>query len=196
MIMDKKLIVLNGPPRCGKDTLARYLAHEENLAHIKFASKLKIMAHCLYGIPNPEDIYQFEDCKDEPNPAFYGLTPRQAYIEVSERYIKPVHGMSFFGDRLLETIEGLPNKIFVASDGGLIEELSPVANGLGTGNVLVIKISRPTCNFIEDSRSYYPDFTLNEMGMLVLNIYNNWDLSLFLQTGTLLVKEWMDGGFA
>ena len=191
--MDKKLIVLNGPPSCGKDTLAYYLTIKTGMVHVKFAAELKFITHRLYGIPNPEDIYQFEDCKDVPNSAFYGLTPRQAYIEVSERYIKPVHGMGFFGDRLLETIEELPNKVFVASDGGLIEELIPVVEGLGSRNVLVLQMHRSGCDFESkgDSRSFYPISQLDELRVVSRQIQNDTTLDILFVKGERVISNWL-----
>lgn len=190
--MNKKLIVLNGPPRCGKDTLADFLADEWGMAHLKFAGRLKQMTHGLYGVPMPAAINQFESCKDEPNPSFFGLTPRQAYIAVSEAYIKPVHGKDFFGKRLLEKINQIPKNLFVASDGGLIEELIPVVEGLGGENVLVLKISRPGCNFEGDSRSYYPTSTLKELSIDHQDLLNDGSLQEFLDGGREEIEKWLE----
>jgi len=193
--MSKKLIVLNGPPRCGKDTLANCLADVFDMSHVKFAGILKHMTHRLYGVNDPDDIEQFDYCKDAPFPVFYGLTPRQAYIGVSEIYIKPTHGIDFFGKRLLERINQIPKKLFVARDGGLIEELIPVVEGLGGENVLVVMITRPGCNFDGDSRSYYPASVLLELGVEYEGLPNNKSLQEFLDNGSLLVQSWLDGGW-
>ena len=193
-MMIKKLIVLNGPPRCGKDTLADFLADEFQASHLKFAGRLKQMTHGLYGVPMPAAINQFESCKDKPNPSFFGLTPRQAYIAVSETYIKPVHGKSFFGDRLLEKINQIPKPLFVASDGGLIEELIPVVEGLGSSNILILMITRPGCSFDGDSRSYYPASVLQELGVEYEGLLNNGILQGFLDNGQLLSQYWLNRG--
>ena len=185
--MTKKLVILNGPPGCGKDALAK-----DGFFHVKFASELKIMTHRLYGVLNPEDIFQFESTKDIPNHQyFYGLTPRQAYIAVSEQYVKPVHGMSFFGDRLADLIEQVSATKIIASDGGLIEELIPVAERLGGKNILVVKIYRPGFDFEGDSRSYYPKEALDDLSVFAVDLFNKSSLQSFLARGEELISLWL-----
>jgi hypothetical protein len=188
--MTKKLIILNGPPGCGKDTLANYLSGDGVFCHIKFASELKVMTHRLYGVSDPQAIYQFENVKDVPNEKFYGLTPRQAYIAISEQYIKPVHGKGFFGDRLLEEIEAVPADLFIASDGGLIEELTPVAEKLGGENILVVKIYRAGCDFSNDSRGHYPDDELAKLSVDSSYLINE-GLQDFFSNGQELIDQWL-----
>jgi hypothetical protein len=190
--MTKKLIILNGPPQCGKDTLAEHIFVEFGACHVKFADGLKRMTHRLYNAPYGEDIAQFEHCKDEPSPLFYGLTPRQAYIAVSEQYVKPVHGMDFFGKRLLEKIDLINKEIFIASDGGLIEELIPVAEKLGGENILVVKIYRPMCDFNGDSRGYYPDSVLRKLSISRTVLGNTGTVEGFLRQGGNKISLWLE----
>lgn len=125
------LILLNGPPRCGKDTSAKILRSLIPGAwDFKLSRRLKEMTHGLYGIganiqgrwhwPAPHDW--FEKRKDEPLPEFRGLTPRQAYIHVSEKYVKPVHGEGALGTWLAEEIARNPPAVATVSDSGFRAE--------------------------------------------------------------------------
>ncbi len=88
--MSFKIILVNGPPRSGKDTIGQLLCQRLPLVLDKFARKLKEAAHALYGMPElPHD--HFEACKDTPLEQFFGKSPRQVYIAVSETYFKPLH---------------------------------------------------------------------------------------------------------
>ena len=139
----KKIIILNGPPQCGKDTLANFLfSMFENVVHVKFANELKTMTHRLYNTDSQQaDAY--EALKQVLSEDFHGLTPRQSYINVSESYVKKFHGKDFFGKQLCRTIDSLPkneNTIFIVSDGGFIEEVIPLVTTYGSDKIAVIKI--------------------------------------------------------
>lgn len=131
------------------------------------------MTHRLYGVDDPKNIYQFEDCKDTPHPAFYGLTPRQAYIAVSETYVKPTHGKDFFGVALVNLINKINLEYFALSDGGLAEELVPLAEAYGGSNILVLQILRDGYTFEGDSRSYYKKGFLEKLGVKSAQVKNN-----------------------
>ena len=98
-----KIILLNGPPRCGKDYAGNLLTGP-GARVAKFAHVLKERTHAAYSIlhrgqPAPHDW--FETTKDEPCGEFLGRTPREAYIAFSEQFMKPLHGVDIFGRLLL-----------------------------------------------------------------------------------------------
>jgi len=107
-----KILLLNGPPGSGKDHAARVIRDRYfgRVAITKFAKVLKERTHALYGLGETDPVEgtfkpyahdEYENVKDTPLDEFLGLTPRQAYIGVSERYFKPMHGEQVFG-KLLE----------------------------------------------------------------------------------------------
>ena len=177
-----KIVILNGPPRSGKDTIADNLREFYTL---KFAGTLKQMTHALYGMPDiPSDF--FEEVKDIPNKAFYDLTPRQAYINVSEQYIKPVHGLSFFGDRLVEKIRVMGLSHYVISDGGFYEEVIPLVKEFGADNTYLFHIKRPGFDFSEDSRTYLDPYKL---GLKVMpELSNDSNIEEFIITSTATIQ--------
>jgi hypothetical protein len=167
-------IVFNAPPRAGKDTavdlLAAMLAEGGQVwVHIdKFSRILKERTHALYGMPDAlHDA--FEIVKDKPQMAFMGLTPRQAYINVSECLLKPAHGVEVFGQMLADDLRasGVLDRsgpgVVLISDSGFRDELRPLERLFGTENVVLARISwmpgrgGSQRTFEGDSRSYIHD---------------------------------------
>lgn len=162
------LVILNGPPGCGKDHAGAVL-RERVLPHLtsgkaglyKFARVLKERTHALYGRP---DLAwdAFEHSKDIPNDLFLGLTPRQAYIEVSERYFKSLHGKDVYGRLLAADPDFCAADVAVITDGGFDAEAGPVIAVAGAENVLLVRIRTPETRdhplyepFSGDSRYFY-----------------------------------------
>ena len=155
-MLDKKIVLLNAPSRSGKDFAAKYLTKNVPSCRLdKFARILKEKTHALYGFHwRPWDYY--EDCKDEPNDDFFGLTPRKAYISVSEMYFKVQHGNKVFGKFLADDLEKFNESIIAVSDSGFVEEAEVLIDRYGHNNVMLIRIHRDGYTFarVNDSRSY------------------------------------------
>ncbi len=155
-----KLLLINGPPRSGKDTVGEIVRELCGATVVKFAAVLKNMTHALYGLVDgdgrPLPHGAFEEVKDEPNEAFMGLTPRRAYIEVSERYMKPVHGIDIYGKLLAQSITG-ERGVVVVTDSGFVEEALRLAIETMPGEMLIFQIKRPGRTFKGDSRGWVRD---------------------------------------
>ena len=170
-----RVILLNGPPECGKDTAAAMLKQSfGQYAHIeKFARPVKEGCHGLFGIVDDKGRVlrhdAFELVKNEPNAEFLGLSPRQAYIWYSEVVMKPKFGQSIFGNmavanmrRWLSNFQQDVKKgillnvppVFLISDSGFAVETDPVVEEFGACNVLLIRLYRDGKTFAADSRSY------------------------------------------
>jgi len=157
------ILLVNGPPRSGKDTVGRLLAENYNgeVYITKMAKALKERTHSLYGLfvagtwePLAHDF--FEDCKDQPHHLFMGIKPRDAYIAVSERLMKPLHGAEVWGNLLVDDIKlhGMDADLVVVTDSGFASEARPVIEHFGAHNVSLIHVIRSGCHFNNDSRSY------------------------------------------
>ena len=161
---NRKVIVFNGPPCCGKDTAAAYALsyirqHAMYLTpmHMKFAEPLKKAAHDLYAVFHNWDYYDSKDGAPVKNMAsgdFLGLSPRDAYIEMSNK-LKELHGPSALGYIMRKRMVR-HNSVgcFITSDGGFVDELEPLVSLLGQRNVLVVEIHAVDKTFVGDSRGY------------------------------------------
>lgn len=163
-----KIVILNGPPGCGKDTIAIQLVDYFNLLHGKKArfSQFKDAVYRetqkYYGIPDSEmDIFTDRLKKETPNNLLGFISPRQALIHVSESVIKPVHGQAFFGKESLKFVDKHAKNfdMFIFADGGFIAEVDELRKH---HEVLVIRLHNGNMDFKGDSRRYLTDEELNE----------------------------------
>jgi hypothetical protein len=148
------IVLLNGPPRVGKDTVGRALLSLSRSSEVaKFAGELKDAVHRLYGLNVPPDY--FETRKDEPCEELHGQIPRALYLALSERYFKPMHGPDIFGRLLVKTLRGMEaagKELVAITDSGFREEAEAVLKVFP--NALLVRLHRNGTSFVGDSRSH------------------------------------------
>lgn len=150
----KKVLLMNGPPRSGKDTICNYvMAKRPNATHLKFAKHLKGETHKYFGVDRPWDFYE-GDIKDQPLSEFNGMTPRQAYIHYSEDIIKPKYGKDYWAKLLVDEIEESQSEFFVVSDLGFPEEWEILVSRFEEMKIGIVRVFRGTCDYSADSRGY------------------------------------------
>lgn len=173
-------ILFNGPPGVGKDTAVSILEdlcdHFDddpdnpfnttvwNMLHLKFAHPLKEAVHCLFGMAG-RNAGHFEECKNYPMPEFFGMTPRECYIAMSERFAKEEYGPAFFGKVMVKELEelnllGSPNTFVLISDCGFHDEVAEVVKAGVKDHFLLVRLSRDGSTYANDSRS---SFSLTEV---------------------------------
>lgn len=163
-----KVILLNGPPRSGKDTLGnmlreRNLASGENRVVLeKFAEPIKRHFAASWGV----SLEWIEANKDRPFMEGSTTTVRQMLIAYSENYLKPLLGKNIFGRLLCARIgadqSGILASIYaktntsddvvVITDSGFSAEAQVVIDA--GYDVRLIRLHRTGCDFTGDSRSY------------------------------------------
>jgi len=151
-----KIILFNGPPRSGKDTATgmalEYLG--KRAVHYRFAAPLKDAIHGLFGMGGVKHEH-FDMVKNDPSDIFFGMTPRNAYIWLSEEVAKPKFGSDFFARVAVNAIRNLSeDRTIVISDCGFNEEVEALRKEFGSENILVIYLEREGTDFSKDSRSY------------------------------------------
>lgn len=158
------ILVQGNRPGAGKDTfysMAKNFLRKKKLepTNMKFASPLKLGTHASYGLDTATYHSEyFQDVKDQPRNEFFGLTPRQAYIEQSENVMKPRHGKDVYGHLFVRSWEtsdkqevyfpgnGLlvakPITAIVVTDCGFADEVKVVVKHFGAENCLGITLHR------------------------------------------------------
>ena len=171
--MQKRAILFNGPPGSGKDTAAiiarNYLDQKFikgsvvpiRATHSKFATPLKAAAHTLYGLPYSADHYEKTfgyEWKNKKQMEFFGKSPREVYIALSEDFAKKMGDEHFFGKIAARTI-GLEKQCntFIFSDCGFAGEVQPLIAALGLDNIFIVELFRDGTSFDGDSRGYIVD---------------------------------------
>jgi len=158
-----KIILFNGPPRCGKDTAGELLRELVDGPHFitKFAKPVKEGVHKSLGLNVPYDY--FEHVKDEAVEEFHYQVPRKAYISYSEDYMKPNFGNDIFGKLTRNEIHSrigqdpwtdVDNYIVGITDSGFVEEAQVLIDWIGSRNVVLVHLHREGCSFEGDSRSH------------------------------------------
>lgn len=182
----RKLILFNGPPRCGKDTAAAHVWQKyPNSLHFKLSQPLKDGVKAFFNLSD-DDVKVAEANKDEPLDMFFGYTYRQVQISLSEDWGKPKFGQRIFGALAARQLARSPSTMFLCSDSGFDYEATPLIAAIGAPNTLLIRIMRPGCTFANDSRSY---ITLPEVRMVIL--HNNGHKRDLYEHLTTVIDEWL-----
>jgi hypothetical protein len=155
-----RIAFLNGPPRAGKDTLARRAtSHDEpgvyDLSHQKIAFPLKAFAQRAHNLPFLDEAW-LDHHKDAPMAELEGRSPRQILISLAQNYFKPTFGKDYFGRKAVEMLKATANSVVGVcySDSGFDEELRPVIAWAGIENTLIVRLHRPGYDFAGDSRRW------------------------------------------
>lgn len=190
--MTIKLLLLNGPPRSGKDTALRAITSHHWTPNILVAPErmslpikaaLSAFLNDEYRIDytgnliNPDET---EPDKETPHPIL-GISLRQWQIDFSERFMKPLYGQNIFARLLLQRLEdwSAHNEtiLVVLPDIGFqIEFESLLATGHDT---LLLRLMRPDTSFEGDSREYISPYTESGTLRCQYEIILNHDLATF-----------------
>lgn len=164
----KKIVLLNGPPRSGKDTAAELiqnkLKEKHPVARCKFATGLRCMAEAAIEASGLLDesaeivpLFFCDAFKDTKQSSLCGRTPREVLIQMSEGFVKPLFGKDFFGKVLAHEIKKVKTtrtSLFLISDSGFTEEAKVLVEKFGAENILLIRLHADGTSFRGDSRSY------------------------------------------
>ena len=152
------IVIFNGPPGAGKDEACLFFK-QLGYKHLSFKEELfketfkyfNVSAEWFMNDYNNRSVKEMpvEELKVDGVP----LSRRDAMIYVSEKYIKPKFGSDYFGQQLSNHIDKDGN--FSVSDGGFIEELTPIINRVGADNIILVQLTREGCDFSSDSRRYF-----------------------------------------
>lgn len=157
------IVGFNGPPRSGKDTLAKMLAQHMvdqgiriPVHTIPLSRPLREIAYAMSGHSGLYTGLAYEAFKTQDYPQFGGKTGRQLMIDVSESFLKPMYGQDVMAKLLLESIPSEFNSrcIVLVPDSGFQCEVSPIVNEVGAGNFFLARVHRKGCSFEGDSREW------------------------------------------
>ncbi|MEG0209071.1 MULTISPECIES: hypothetical protein [Gammaproteobacteria] len=152
-----KVIILNAPPRSGKDTIQNMILSQRNVMPGMFKRTMFKLVKIIIGSSDFHkfmDVYE-TDGKDTEKLSFLGgMTCREFMIWISEGVIKPKFGNSHFGtleaSHLHENNEY--EQPFIYSDGGFHDEVKTLVD-FGH-EVILVRLHREGFDFSNDSRDY------------------------------------------
>lgn len=152
------IVIFNGPPGAGKDEACLFFK-QLGYKHLSFKEELFKETFKYFNVSAEwfMNDYNNRSVKEMPVEELkvdgVQLSRRDAMIYVSEKYIKPKFGSDYFGQQLSNHIDKDGN--FSVSDGGFIEELTPIINRVGADNIILVQLTREGCDFSSDSRRYF-----------------------------------------
>lgn len=177
-----RVIILNGPPKVGKDTFAVMINEGIDLKakvlkqySIKWVLCVEVGKR--YGL-DPKQVWDINAdplLKDKPNKLFGGKSVRQALIYESEDVIKVKYGEQGVArltyENLLDEIEDgacdFDNLVLMNADGGFNSETKAMQSffGIERSDMFIVRIDKPGHTFagFKDSREYLenPDLCIN-----------------------------------
>lgn len=159
-----KIILFNGPPRSGKDTATKLMleiiygserdgVNRRSAYHYRFAEPLKDAVHALFGMSGILTEH-FDAVKGTPCNQMMSMTPRQAYIWLSEEVAKPKFGDDFFAKVAINHLKQFEDAAVVISDFGFQVEVDTLVKHFGEENIMVVYLMRDGANYNDDSRRY------------------------------------------
>ena len=155
--MKAKVIILNGPPGSGKDTIADAMK-SERVAHLEVKAKLFSQAIEMSGIRSYHWFPRYYDrkLKETPWDLLGGLSQREFLIKISEEWVKPIFGKNYYGVVAGKAAENelLYGNNVVFSDGGFQEEFDTIKSIVGDENILLVRLHREGTSWEGDSRGY------------------------------------------
>lgn len=165
----RKMIMLNGPPRCGKDTIADALAKKFTqypiyTHHEKFSQPLKDGVKAIYSLPN-----SIEETKDESDERLMGATYRSAQISLFH-HLSRVHGNTVLG-QLFTARTVRRDGVFIVSDTGRFDEVFPAIKNFDADSCVVFRIHRDGTSFANDIRQYVTNTDI--IGVKSFDVDNN-----------------------
>jgi len=167
--MITKIILLNGPAKSGKDTIGGQLQFESpaHYALGKFAQPIRLWIQSTLRITP----LMLEREKDSPQELLSNMTIREAMIAYSEKFIKPLFGVDWFGKRLRHEFVGPTNaKIGVVTDSGFATEAQVLIDWFGAKNVFLVRLHREGTSFEGDSRGY---ISFLDQGVAEIDLHND-----------------------
>lgn len=141
------LLGFNGPPRCGKDSLAKAFADYLDdkgctlPVRVEYLSEpMRHIAYAMIGFKGQLKGSDYEYFKGAHWPQF-DRDGRHLMIDVSESFMKPLYGLDIFARMLLERVKGF-HGIVLVPDSGFQCEVSPLIESLGPDNVVIARVHR------------------------------------------------------
>lgn len=154
------IVLFNGPPSVGKDTIAGAFADSKKYKTFSFADPLKRGIHVTLDLPHTEPR-AYELTKNIRQDDFFGLAPRETYIEVAERSYRKVFGKAIFAKiaakGMFREIQITREKKFCIFDLGFPIEVTHMCDVFGMDfNIYVVNVAREEASFEKrnDSRRY------------------------------------------
>lgn len=151
------IIILNAPPRAGKDTIAKIIDEQYGLPVVSFKTPMFNIARGILGEADFKEfmaVYETDRKDTQPLSILHGSTCREFMIWISESVIKPHFGKKHFGWLMADLLSEMEDDVdlTICSDGGFPDEVEAL---IDFGHrVKLVRMHREGFDFSKDSRDY------------------------------------------
>lgn len=157
-----RLLLINGPDRSGKDTLADLLSvslerQGEIVKIVRLADPLKAAAAALHGLPID---FVWDERKEDPLDELNGKSPREVWVSLAEECIKPCWGPEFFAKttkniicRSAAAAEAGRPRTFIVPDVRFVSEMEALT-GIPESSTLLIRLASAGTDFTRQNETY------------------------------------------
>ena len=158
--MNKPILLLNAPPRAGKDTLAMLLERIDNAFVCSFKQGVDVLADSVLGVAGIDNnVFKrwYGLDKEKAREELGGMSCRQFYIHLSESLMKPIFGNDVFGKCLAKYIAQNVkdhHKYVVVAGVGFEEEVETLVDSFGRDNLYLVQWTADGCSYLNDSRKH------------------------------------------
>ena len=151
------IIILNAPPRAGKDTIAKIIDEQYGLPVVSFKNPMFNIARGILGERDFKEfmaVYETDRKDTQPLSILHGSTCREFMIWISESVIKPHFGKKHFGWLMADLLSEMEDDVdlTICSDGGFPDEVEALID-FGH-SVKLVRMHREGFDFSKDSRDY------------------------------------------
>jgi hypothetical protein len=151
--MSPRIVLFNGPPHSGKDTVAKALAMQLDAASIRvqlvaFSMPMRLAVAALLG--KEYSLKWYEEEKDKVQ-ELSNRTIREMMIDLSEGHVKPSYGNDYWVKAALAGVD--PNaQIVLVTDCGFFEELAYLYFNRNPLDHMLVRLERDGTDWSKDSR--------------------------------------------
>lgn len=151
------IIILNAPPRAGKDTIAKIIDEQYGLPVVSFKTPMFNIARGILGERDFKEfmaVYETDRKDTQSLSILHGSTCREFMIWISESVIKPHFGKKHFGWLMADLLSEMEDDVdlTICSDGGFPDEVEAL---IDFGHkVKLVRMHREGFDFSKDSRDY------------------------------------------
>lgn len=152
------IIILNAPPRAGKDTISNIINEQYGLPVVSFKTPMFNIARAILGGADFENpfmmVYNTDEKDTRKLDCLGGMTCREFMIWISETIVKPKFGKKHFGWLMADLLTEMEadQDLTICSDGGFPDEVEAL---IDCGHkVKLVRMHREGFDFSKDSRDY------------------------------------------
>ena len=167
------IILLNGPPQSGKDTITKIIKKKVyGCKEYKMSRPIKAGINAMFAI-SYDDMKMLEGDKDSPWDIFNDRSYREAQISLSEDWLKPNFRDDILGHIACKSIRQIAARVVVC-DVGFDIEVQPLRVAFPK-QLKGISVFRPGHTFLQDSREL---ISFGKLGIPHATVDNKYDLDL------------------